>query len=161
MIFFYTRGGDGRGTDLGREARSVLKDWVKNTNFAGSQEVKERARTKQDFSQAVPHLDFAAKCSQHPLPATLPKPNCTQRCSTTCDTQKKEVTLHLWVCKQELVSPVSSSTEGGEQQGKAPLGQFTKFWLSCPAELLQLLCKKQNKSCRRHLAVQEAQTQKL
>lgn len=69
--------------------------------------------------------------------------------------------MHLWVCKQVLVGAVSSSTEGGEQQGKSPSRQFKEFWLYGPVKLLQLLCKKQNKSCRRHLAVQEAPTQKL
>lgn len=131
-----------------------------NTNFAVSQQAKERAKTKRSFSQAVPHFAFAAG-KESITPSTLPKPSCTQRCSTPCDTQKKGVTLHLWLCKQELVGSVSSSTEGGEQQGKPPLRQFREFWLYGPVQLLQLLCKKQKKSCKRHLAVQEAQTQKL
>lgn len=170
IVVFYVREkrweGDGQSTDLSREVS--CPDLQDRTNIisAVSQQPKMRVMTKRDFSPRVaPRVDFIAGklrketitpqllACQLLLPAIHSKPQCSYRYST-CDTQKRQITLHLLFCKQTLMGPTSSNTKGSEQQGALPSRQDEEFWSDSPVELLQLPGRKKNKSCRNHLLAQ-------
>lgn len=124
----------------------------KHFTLAAPQQPKERVKIKGDLSlDTVPHTFPVGALSKETITLSHPP-----------QTQLHPQMLHnLQCCKERgYLAPTALQADGGSelqqegwwQQGKPP--QDKQVWLCGHVELLQLLRKKQNQSCRKHLLAQ-------